>query len=111
MFCPECRAEFIEGITVCSDCGITLVEELSPQPKPEYHKLVKVFSTGKSIEAGFVKSLLEANEINCFIKNMHYPSLIPVGIAAVPIKIMVEEKDKVNAEEIINQYYKDLKNE
>lgn len=111
MFCPKCRAEFIDGITVCSDCGISLVKKLSPQPKPEYCKLVEIFFTGKSVEAGFVKSLLDANGINCLIKNIHYPSLTPVGIAAVPIKIMVEEKDKVNAEEIINQYYKDLKNE
>ena len=109
MFCPKCRAEFVSGITICSDCGIPLVERLPPESKPEYRKLVEVFRTWRIIEAGFVKSLLETNNVNCFILNIHYPSLTPVGSGAVPIKIMVEEKDRVDAENIITQYYKDLK--
>ena len=28
-FCPNCKYEFREGITVCSDCGATLVDDLS----------------------------------------------------------------------------------
>ncbi|MCK4532604.1 DUF2007 domain-containing protein [bacterium] len=110
MFCPKCRAEFIDGITVCSDCEISLVKKLSPQPNPEYHKLVNVFSTWKIAEVRFVQSLLETNGINCFIKNTHFCSLLSVGIDPIPLKIMVEEKNKINAKEIVNQYYKDLKN-
>jgi len=30
MYCPQCRAEFREGFTRCSDCGIELVEVLPP---------------------------------------------------------------------------------
>ena len=28
MICPRCHAEFRPGFTVCSDCGVALVEEL-----------------------------------------------------------------------------------
>ena len=28
MFCPKCKAEYREGFTYCSDCGVTLVERL-----------------------------------------------------------------------------------
>ena len=28
MFCPSCEAEYREGITECSDCGVALVDEL-----------------------------------------------------------------------------------
>lgn len=85
------------------------MEKLPSESKLEYRELSEVFSTWKSIEAGFVKSLLESNGINCVIQNPHYPSLTPVGSAAVRIKVMVETEDKIKAKEIVNQYYKDLR--
>ena len=30
MFCPQCKAEYRPGFTLCSDCRIDLVEELPP---------------------------------------------------------------------------------
>ncbi len=33
MFCPNCRAEYREGFSRCSDCGIELVEVLPPPEK------------------------------------------------------------------------------
>jgi hypothetical protein len=34
MFCPNCRAEYRPGFAQCSDCGVDLVEILSP-PNPQ----------------------------------------------------------------------------
>jgi len=31
-FCPECKCEYVPGITTCPDCGVKLVEK-QPQEK------------------------------------------------------------------------------
>ena len=28
MWCPKCKAEYRDGITICADCGCPLVKEL-----------------------------------------------------------------------------------
>jgi hypothetical protein len=28
MFCPQCKAEYLRGVTHCSDCDVDLVERL-----------------------------------------------------------------------------------
>jgi len=33
VFCPSCEAEYRDGFTECSDCGVTLVATLEPAPQ------------------------------------------------------------------------------
>jgi hypothetical protein len=33
MYCPKCRAEYVEGIAECPDCGVSLVAELPTEEK------------------------------------------------------------------------------
>ncbi|UCE66115.1 MAG: hypothetical protein JSU85_14900 [Candidatus Zixiibacteriota bacterium] len=33
MYCPKCRAEYVEGITECPGCGVSLVAELPTEEK------------------------------------------------------------------------------
>ena len=64
MFCPQCRAEYQEGILVCTECQRSLVAELSPQPKPQPDlDLVTVLATGHPALIAVAKSLLEDSGI------------------------------------------------
>jgi hypothetical protein len=34
MFCPRCKCEYREGFTICADCDVALVAELSVESSP-----------------------------------------------------------------------------
>jgi transcription initiation factor TFIIIB Brf1 subunit/transcription initiation factor TFIIB len=31
MICPNCKCEYIRGVTECADCGVALVDKLEPE--------------------------------------------------------------------------------
>ena len=35
MWCPKCKHEYREGVTVCADCGSELVDSLPEEPEAE----------------------------------------------------------------------------
>ena len=99
MFCPECRTEYREGFTVCSDCGTTLVSELLPEPPKEIPSEVADFEEvlGFMDEGvvAIVKSLLDEEGIDYHI----------VGEFSVPKgpdqKLMVRKDQAERAREIL----------
>jgi hypothetical protein len=71
MFCPQCRAEYREGFTVCGDCGTTLVPELPPEPPKEtpsegadFEEVLGFMDEGV---VAIVKSLLDEEEIGYYV--------------------------------------------
>lgn len=75
MWCPECRNEYKEGITECSDCHVSLVEELPSEDGPELlwtssiieeasgEKIVDLDDVGSDIDmVEAAQALAKANE-------------------------------------------------
>jgi hypothetical protein len=68
MYCPECRAEYRDGFTECSDCRIPL---LAGTPPPSAFDpaldLVVVLETNDGVQVAMVKGMLEDAEIPFFL--------------------------------------------
>ncbi len=80
MICPQCGAEYREGITECADCEVALVEpsavEAESHPEPD---LVEVMETSDPAVLPIVASLLEAAGIDAVVEGEGVMGVLPVG--------------------------------
>ena len=86
MFCPDCRSEFIQGITRCPVCHVALVRELPPSADPEFVDYTEVLATYNPADVAFIKSLLESEGFQYFFKGEHFMYMRPL---ADPVRLMV----------------------
>lgn len=108
MFCPTCKYEYKEGVTVCPDCHVSLVEELEDFVL-ERMPTVTVFSSGDSGLIAMAKSLLGAVGIPFLIKNEGLQDLFVLGRTGCgynpiigPTQIEVREGDEEDATTVLH---------
>jgi len=99
MFCPICETEYIAGVTVCEECGATLVAELPTAPPPEYVAYEEILSTLNPGEIAMIKSLLEEAGIDYrFLTEVAGPPL------AMPARLLVPKDRVVEAKEMLDDF-------
>jgi len=95
MYCPNCRTEYKEGITVCADCGAKLVAVLAPESRePE---LVTVLQSYDLAVVTVAKSILDEAEIPYIAKGEIPMEQLAVG----PVEIQVDKDDREQAGELL----------
>lgn len=97
MFCPNCRAEYKEGITLCADCNVELVHELLPEDIAEYVDLVDLETYPDRNEAELAKGVLSGSGIEAVIYGDEYGGYAPALSFSEGVKLMVKKKDIVRA--------------
>jgi len=105
-FCPNCEAEYKEGITVCPDCEVELVPELTAENKVHdtgEGEPVALQSFKTSAEAELVRDLLDQNGIRSFVEGGEF-AVIP-GSFSQEVVVMVDERDLGRAVEIYEAYF------
>ena len=105
-FCPNCEAEYKTGITVCPDCDIDLVANLTPENKvhdTSDGEPVQLQSFKTGAEAEMVRELLERNGIRSFVQGGDF-AIIPSSFSQ-EVVVMVDERDLDQAVEIYNAYF------
>jgi hypothetical protein len=98
MFCPQCRAEYREGIQQCRECEVALVPEL-PADDPEWVDFVTVLITRDHSELALAKSLLEGARIPFFARNEEVESLFAAG----PIEVQVRPEHEAEARDLLRE--------
>jgi Putative prokaryotic signal transducing protein len=111
MICPNCKCEYIRGITQCADCGVTLVDKLEPDKMSGEVSIVSVWQGNDPAECERVKAALENAGIEFLdLDNKGFNPFAPSGAKVeiwVPIadreaarKIILDEDVRVDAREL-----------
>lgn len=64
MICPQCKCEYIRGVTQCADCGVPLVHELDSsaaraQQQQDDKEIISIWAGSDSGERSAVRGALE----------------------------------------------------
>ena len=98
MFCPKCRAEYREGLTVCSDCDSDLVDELPPEEEPQFTEYVEILGTYNAADIALIKSILDTENITYYFNAEHFRNVEPL---AETVRLMVKKDEAEKAKEIL----------
>ena len=104
-FCPNCEAEYRTEVTVCPDCEMALVPELTPENRvhdTSDRKFVLFRSFRNSTEAEMVFDLLDQNGIRAFVRSGEVGIF---GTSFIGGVVMVDEPDLPRALEIYEAYF------
>jgi hypothetical protein len=104
-YCPKCRIEYQEERQKCPSCGSRLVGQLPEEVPPESPDFVPLRNLPSRMYAQMLQEALRKEGIPSMIKSddiaITFPSLGTTS--AVPVLIMVSEKDAKRADEIADQ--------
>ena len=99
MYCPQCNAEYVEGVTQCADCGVELVGE-PPDPGAQlsyvnYEQLLATYNPG---DVAILKSVLDSEDIQYYFEGEDFLYSTPM---VQPTQLLVRTEDVERAQKLI----------
>jgi len=101
MICPNCKCEYIRGVTECADCGVALVDALeSPGANPaEDVRIVSIWRGNDPAECESVQEALEHAEIPFTVPDSKSPfSFLPTEPT---LEVWISDADRERARKIL----------
>jgi hypothetical protein len=99
MYCPKCGADFVEGVTVCSDCGIELTPEPPTEPEATYVEWVTVFGDRQESRVRLAESIVRGADIDCVVEGDE----TQLAGVADPVRLCVRPEDVDRATELLKE--------
>jgi len=106
-FCPKCRSEYLEGVKICQDCQVQLVDELPPKEEVDYLELVELQKVPNEVFGVMMKGILENNGISVVLRASKIPWYD--GIASTWTtyywgKLLVPKEEFERSKKILDEY-------
>ena len=99
-YCPNCRGEFREGIGVCGECKVSLVESLDDEN--EIEELEVVCNVVQEENAYIIQGFLLSEGIPCQIENATFHAA-PTG-AMTEVRLWTKKTDAKQARTLIEEH-------
>ena len=106
MYCPKCRAQYVEKVDECFDCKIPLVDELPEETPLEKIKWVALTPLNGEIYAEMIEEVLQKMDIPNFTKSDWATSAFNISSAnlvGAKVTIFVPEENREEASQIIEE--------
>ncbi|MFA4949025.1 MAG: DUF2007 domain-containing protein [Candidatus Krumholzibacteriia bacterium] len=101
MFCPKCKAEYIEGVKECGECEVSLVATLPEKPERAEQKdldFVSVVRTFNPQDIAIIRSILDDSGIEYYIQGENGIAVRPL---VDPANVMVVKDQAADAIELL----------
>jgi hypothetical protein len=106
MICPECHTEYIEGIHICADCKVSLVDETPLEEPLKRIKWIALKTVDGKIYAEMVAEILEQKNIPNYIKSDWISSAFNISganLVGSKVTIYVPEPNYDAAEKLLKE--------
>ena len=100
MYCACCRTEYVEGVSVCAECGKPLTVGL-PKEEPELSEsgeFEEVLTTFNAGDIAIIKSLLDGEAIDYYFQGEFFNYVEPL---VQPARLMVRRDQANDAKDIL----------
>lgn len=102
-FCPKCKYEYVQGIDVCPDCDLKLVEKLHEKPHEDHidTELVLVARFATAAEAEMARLKLEGSGIEAVIMGGIARAYVAATMMDPDVQLMVRTEDALAARKVL----------